>query len=105
MNMLIININLIHSSPFLLRAFIFPCFYFSGLLLSWDETLQTGECVQGFDLYHINLHISLVPFFVRLGAPKGIAAALDWPEGVWAILMHCKLMRIAQEACSSVCQR
>ena len=31
-----------------------------------------------------------------------IAAALKWPENVWAILLQCKLTGKAQEACSSL---
>ncbi|XP_071060993.1 uncharacterized protein [Pseudochaenichthys georgianus] len=35
------------------------------------------------------------------GAFERIAAALRWPEDVWAILVQCKLVGKAQEACSS----
>lgn len=53
-------------------------------------------------------HISLVPVFreseveAYFGTFERIAAALHWPEEVWAILLQCQLSGKAQEACSSL---
>lgn len=49
---------------------------------------------------------SVVPVFRKsevksyFGAFERIAAALHWPEDVWAILLQCKLKGNAQEACA-----
>lgn len=37
------------------------------------------------------------------GAFERIAADLRWPKDVWVILLQCKLVGKAQEACSFVC--
>lgn len=53
-------------------------------------------------------HISLVPAFCEteveayFGAFERIAAALNWPVNVWAILLQCKLFGKAQEASSAL---
>ena len=58
--------------------------------------------------FDVSKHISLVPVFreaeieAYFCAFERIAAALKWPENVWAILLQCKLTGKAQEACSSL---
>ncbi|XP_047454139.1 uncharacterized protein LOC125016018 [Mugil cephalus] len=58
--------------------------------------------------FDVTKHISLVPVFreaeveTYFGAFERIAAALRWPEDVWAILLQCRLTGRAQEACSSL---
>ncbi|XP_035864283.1 uncharacterized protein LOC118496498 [Sander lucioperca] len=58
--------------------------------------------------FDVSKHISLVPFFreseveAYFGAFERIAAALQWPKDVWAILLQCKLVGKAQGACSSL---
>lgn len=58
--------------------------------------------------FDVSKHISLVPVFCEakvesyFDAFELIAAALHWPEDVWAILLPCKLTGRAQEACSSL---
>lgn len=59
----------------------------------------------GFD---VSKNISLVPVFreseveVYFGVFERIAAALQWPKDVWAILLQCRLTGKAQEACSAL---
>lgn len=54
--------------------------------------------------FDVSKHISLVPVLrvSYFGAFERIAAALHWPEDMWAILLQCKLTGRAQEACSSL---
>lgn len=53
--------------------------------------------------------VSLVPVFQEFevesyfSAFESIAAALHWPKDVCAILLQCKLVGKAQEACFSLC--
>lgn len=57
--------------------------------------------------FDISKNISLVPTFHEaevecyFGAFERIAAALQWPRDVWAILLQCKLTGKAQEVCAS----
>lgn len=73
---------------------------------AWSSDVQsTSGPAVSFD---VSRHISLVPVFRKsevesyFGALERIAAALRWPEDVWAILLQCKLIGRAQEACSSL---
>lgn len=58
--------------------------------------------------FDVSKSISLVPVFREsevesyFGAFERIAAALHWPEDVWAILLQCMLVCKDQEACSSL---
>ncbi|KAI3366276.1 hypothetical protein L3Q82_009748 [Scortum barcoo] len=58
--------------------------------------------------FDVSKHISLVPVFREsevesyFATFERIATALHWPPDVWAILLQCKLMGRAQEACSSL---
>ncbi|XP_033972270.1 uncharacterized protein LOC117471407 isoform X1 [Trematomus bernacchii] len=68
-----------------------------------DSAVTSSGPAASFD---VSRHISLVPVFreseveIYFGAFERIAAALRWPEDVWAILLQCKLVGKAQEACS-----
>ncbi|XP_033998203.1 uncharacterized protein LOC117492193 [Trematomus bernacchii] len=70
-----------------------------------DSAVTPSGPAASFD---VSRHISLVPVFreseveIYFGAFERIAAALRWPEDVWAILLQCKLVGKAQEACSSL---
>ncbi|XP_033970583.1 uncharacterized protein LOC117470127 isoform X4 [Trematomus bernacchii] len=70
-----------------------------------DSAVTSSGPAASFD---VSRHISLVPVFreseveIYFGAFERIAAALRWPEDVWAILLQCKLVGKAQEACSSL---
>ncbi|XP_034093962.1 uncharacterized protein LOC117560934 [Gymnodraco acuticeps] len=70
-----------------------------------DSAVTPSGPAASFD---VSRHISLVPVFreseveVYFGAFERIAAALHWPEDVWAILLQCKLVGKAQAACSSL---
>ncbi|XP_034056780.1 uncharacterized protein LOC117536141 [Gymnodraco acuticeps] len=70
-----------------------------------DSAVTPSVPAASFD---VSRHISLVPVFresevdVYFGAFERIAAALHWPEDVWAILLQCKLVGKAQAACSSL---
>lgn len=58
--------------------------------------------------FNISCHISLVPAFreteveAYFGIFERIAAALNWPVNMWAILLQCKLFGKAREACSAL---
>ncbi|XP_071061311.1 uncharacterized protein [Pseudochaenichthys georgianus] len=66
-----------------------------------DSAVTPSGSAAAFD---VGSNIQLVPVFLEsevemfFGAFERIAAALRWPEDVWAILVQCK----AQEACSSL---
>ncbi|XP_071059685.1 solute carrier family 26 member 6-like [Pseudochaenichthys georgianus] len=66
---------------------------------------ETKSSAAAFDA---GSNIQLVPVFLEsevemfFGAFERIAAALRWPDDVWAILVQCKLVGKAQEACSSL---
>nr|XP_033964369.1 uncharacterized protein LOC117465580 [Pseudochaenichthys georgianus] len=70
-----------------------------------DSAVTPSGPAASFD---VSRHINLVPVFreseveVYFGAFERIAAALHWPEDVWAILLQCKLVGKAQAACSSL---
>lgn len=58
--------------------------------------------------FDVSKHISLVPPFREsevesyFGVFERMAIALLWPKDVWAILLQCKLVGKAQEACSTL---
>ncbi|XP_071058466.1 uncharacterized protein [Pseudochaenichthys georgianus] len=70
-----------------------------------DSAVTPSGSAAAFD---VGSNIQLVPVFLEsevemfFGAFERIAAALRWPEDVWAILVQCKLVGKAQEACSSL---
>ena len=63
------------------------------------------ESPQSFD---VSKHVKLVPLFREsevdsyFGAFERIAMALQWPRDVWAILLQCKLVGMAQRACAAL---
>lgn len=58
--------------------------------------------------FNVAKNVALVPAFREsevesyFGAFERIAAALKWPKDMWAILLQCKLIGKAQEACASL---
>lgn len=58
--------------------------------------------------FDVGKHISFVPVFreteveAYFGSFERIAAALNWPVSVWAVLLQCELVGKAQEACSTL---
>uniref|UniRef100_A0A3B1J0P6 Gypsy retrotransposon integrase-like protein 1 n=1 Tax=Astyanax mexicanus TaxID=7994 RepID=A0A3B1J0P6_ASTMX len=58
--------------------------------------------------FDVSKHISLVPPFretevdTYFGVFERIATALNWPKGVWSLLLQCRLVGKAQEVCSSL---
>ncbi|XP_071062224.1 uncharacterized protein [Pseudochaenichthys georgianus] len=70
-----------------------------------DSAVTPSGSAAAFDA---GSNIQLVPVFLEsevemfFSAFERIAAALLWPEDVWAILVQCKLVGKAQAACSSL---
>ncbi|KAI5109380.1 hypothetical protein C0J45_0777, partial [Silurus meridionalis] len=58
--------------------------------------------------FDVSRHIGLVPVFrenevdAYFAVFERIATTLNWPKGLWTLLLQCKLSGKAQEACSAL---
>uniref|UniRef100_A0A8C9ZWI8 SCAN box domain-containing protein n=1 Tax=Sander lucioperca TaxID=283035 RepID=A0A8C9ZWI8_SANLU len=80
----------------------------AGLGVACNITTAGAHAPSSAVSFDVSKYISLVPVFheseveAYFGAFERIAVALQWPKDVWAILLQCKLLGKAQEACSSL---
>lgn len=70
--------------------------FFSGWTLPHSETFIHATHTKKF--FDVSINVAFVPAFREsevnsyFNAFEKIATALDWPKGMWPILLHCKLV-------------